>query len=188
VVAAVGATGCATTGLAWVHEPESGVDLSPPGDARPESKSEAPQAARPGSNAPRTQENLALASDIEEAPAARRLDHTITLGETTGASGSTAEPSERSSGQPVVVNIYNYVGAAPQPVYAPAYGVVQGGYPVVGARAFGARSVTVQPGSSGTVRPGMDWAPPPSYGPAFPYRMGPSSPWVGDGSERARSR
>jgi hypothetical protein len=87
----------------------------------------------------------------------------------------------------LVVNIYNYVGSAPQPVYASAYGY-GAGYPVVGARTIGARSVTVQPGASGTVQPGMDWAPPPSYGPAFPYRMAPSSPWVGDGSTRTRNR
>jgi hypothetical protein len=173
--------GCTKTGLAWVHEPESGVDLSPPADARPES----PQSARSGAR--QANENLALTADVEDAQPARRLDHTITLGETVGASGMTDDVATRQGGQaPVVINIYNYVGA-PQPVYAPSYGYGVG-YPVVGARSIGARAVTVQPGSTGTIRPGMDWAPPPSYGPAFPYRMGPSSPWAGDGSDRGRGR
>lgn len=172
----VGAAGCATTGLAWVQEPESGVDLSPPsGDgAKPAAELAAARASGP-----------------QAVPGAvRRIDRTITLGETTVVPTASSEgrAPQGTSSSPVVVNIY--VASAPAPIYGPAYGVVSGVSSFGGAGSVGARSIgasTVGASTSSSMRPGMDWTPAPSYGPAFPYRMGPSSPWVGDGTDRTRS-
>ncbi len=154
IAAPLGAAGCATTGLAWVHEPESGADLSAPTEVFVE----APPAS----------------------PSVRRLDHTITLGETTSLTAVNGEPVDPrgSAPSPAVINIY--VGSAQPAFYGPAYGVVTGVSRFDGVRTQAARATAL--------RPGLDWAPPPSYGPAFPYRMAPSSPWSGDGSERTRGK
>jgi len=166
LAALLGGAGCATTGLAWVHEPESGIDLSPPSD----------DAAR---SAGTVAAPAAFAEPAQRAPSARRIDHTITLGETTGLTAVSGEAAAQTGGapSPVVINIY--VSPGSPAVYAPAYGVATGATRFVGARSQAHGAVAL--------RPGLDWAPPPSYGPAFPYRMAPSSPWVGDGSERTRS-
>jgi hypothetical protein len=162
----VGAAGCATTGLAWVHEAESGVDLSPP-----------VQGATPMAPVPWSP---VLAEGLQDAPAPRRIDRTITLGETTGVTGTNGEAvDQRSNPSPVVINIY--VASPPPAGYGPVYGVA------AGDTRFGG-SVRPQAGRAVALRPGLDWAPPPSYGPAFPYRMAPSSPWNGDGSDRTRGK
>jgi len=121
--------------------------------------------------------------DLTQGPQgpARRIDHTITLGETTAASSSSSEIADRPSNQaaPTVINIY--VASSPEVGYGPVYGVPVYG---VGAGVSGARGARSSVARSTTMQPGRDWTPPPSYGPAFPYRMAPSSPWNGDGSER----
>lgn len=178
LAALCGAAGCATTGLAWVHEPESGVDLSPPSD----DAAKAPRAEMSAVGAGALP--AAFTGAPQGPPAPRRLDHTITLGETTALTASSGEAIAPPGGaqSPVIINIYVTPGSPA--VYGPAYGVAIGGVGTGFPRFAGARS---QAARAVAMRPGLDWAPPPSYGPAFPYRMGPSSPWTGDGSERSRS-
>src|SRR5260370_1899632 len=87
-------TACArTTGLAWVNEPESGGDLTPPVSP---SESERP------------------VSLPEQAPPRRRLDHAITLGASefdTGSYGTPAQPVDARA--PTIVNVYITPGAMP---------------------------------------------------------------------------
>src|SRR4051812_15640199 len=100
MAAVLGVAGCAATGLAWVHEPESGVDLASPTEEAPKgSRREGVQVTDPGT-----------AQDLAQSPQApvRRIDRTITLGETTAASGAGGEIADRPSNPaaPVVVNVY----------------------------------------------------------------------------------
>src|SRR5262245_60562336 len=78
------ATGCATTGLAWVHERESGVELTPP---EPPSESSARTAA-PVNDPPA---NASMEEPVDTSH--HRLDRTITL-------GGTAESSVRAYDAP----------------------------------------------------------------------------------------
>jgi hypothetical protein len=157
-VAVLGATGCATTGLAWVHERESGVDLTPPEP----SNEVARRAPDPPSPTP--------VIDTYADPSHRRLDRTITLGGTTESSVRPYAPTPAADPRGVaVVNVY----VNQPPAYGASYGYGYASPVVVAPRAT---MVRTQPA---TVRPGLDWPAVPSYGPAFPYRMGPASPWDG---------
>src|SRR5437764_8280143 len=106
--------GCATTGLGWVNEPESGGDVASP-------------SSDPISSPPR--QTFYAAEGVQVAPpvqrsAHRRLDHTITLGEVTVLD---ARPEPPPVPQGSVVNIYVSPSAP-----APGYGGYVTGY------AFGA--------------------------------------------------
>jgi hypothetical protein len=187
VAATLVLTGCGTTsGLAWVHEPESGVDMSPPSGDPSTQRARAPAVAGARSEADeRAELRAAMAEDM--APP-RRIQRTITLGETTDTPTYTAAAAAPpGAAAPVTVNVY--INQAPPLAYGPGYGYVTtgglaGGF-VRAPRAEVARAAAVPPAA---MRPGLDWAPPPAYGPAFPYRMGPSSPWQGDGTDRVRAR
>jgi len=164
-------TGCATTGLAWVNEPESGVDLSKPSpiaDSAPSAQAD-PSAA------------IARTEALTEPQGPYRLDRTVTLGEVTEAGTAPSQPGPSPS--PMVVNVYVNAPAA-LPVYAPFYVSSTGFRPSSFARdgAGNVRSMT----SAGALRPGQNWAPPPTYGPMFPYATAPASPWAGDGTRRSR--
>ena len=100
MAAMLGVAGCGTTGLAWVHEPESGVDLTSP----TEEAAKGPSRESVRVTDPATAPDLAQSS---QGPV-RRIDCTITLGETTTASGVGGEVADRPNNPaaPVVVNIY----------------------------------------------------------------------------------
>src|SRR6478609_7283833 len=87
MAAMLGVAGCATTGLAWVHEPESGVDLTSPTE----------EAAKGPSREGAHVTDPVAATDLAQSPQApvRRIDRTITLGETTTASGVGGEVADR---------------------------------------------------------------------------------------------
>jgi hypothetical protein len=159
--------GCATTGLGWVNEPESGGDVAPP-------------SSDPISSAPRQAfypaEGVAVAPSVQRS-AQRRLDHTITLGEVTVLD---ARPEAAPSPQGSVVNIY-VSPSAPAPGYAgyvTGYGFATAPFANVPIR--GVRVNTAAP----PMRPGLDWPSVPSPGTPFPYRTAPASPWEGSTSRR----
>jgi hypothetical protein len=153
------ASGCATTGLAWVHERESGVDLTPP-----EAPSEAASTTR--TNPPLVEEPVANGP-----PARPRLDRTITLGGTTESSVRRYE-TPAASGDPRTTIVNVYVNQMPSTAYGYAYGYAS---PVVVA----SPAMAVRTQAPAALRPGLDWPAVPNYGPAFPYRTGPASPWSG---------
>lgn len=160
--------GCATTGLGWVNEPESGVDLTAPSSGSALDLSTSPVSLEPatGSGTPSRRSSQ------------RRLDHTITLGEVTvlDARPIPAPPSRDAT----VVNIY--VSPSPQvPPYS-GYGASYGiaAFPLTSVPAGSIRVNTASP----PMRPGLDWPAVPSHGAPFPYRTAPASPWDGDGSRR----
>jgi hypothetical protein len=163
------AAGCATTGLGWVNEPESGVDLSPPA-----------QTTRVETGNYRTM-NAALPRETyaQPRPESRpRLDHSVTLGEVTTFDARPPDPVAGTS-TPTVVNVY--VTPSAQPGYV-GYGSGFG----LGAPIFtGARTAVPIATSSTTMRPGLDWPAVPSHGPTFPYRTAPAPMWEG---ERTRGR
>jgi hypothetical protein len=161
--------GCATTGLGWVNEPESGVDLNPPPSG---SASEMPVSK------PVYPEPAAETVAPPQRSSHHRLDHTITLGEVT-VLDSRPEPAPPSR-DATVVNIY-VSPSAPVPAYA-GYGASY----AFGAAPFAnvpARSIRVNTASP-PMRPGLDWPAVPNHGAPFPYRTAPASPWDGDGSRR----
>jgi hypothetical protein len=155
------ATGCATTGLAWVHERESGVDLTPP---------EAPSETAP---ATRVSPPLVEEPVANRAPARPRLDRTITLGGTTESSARRYE-APVASGDPRTTIVNVYVNQMPPTAYGATYGY---GYasPVL----IAPPTMSVRTQAPAALRPGLDWPAVPNYGPAFPYRTGPASPWSG---------
>jgi hypothetical protein len=179
-VCAVSSTACATTtGLAWVHERESGVDLHPPTSHAAEFRRE-PRVPRwaPGSadfNRSESDPPIAAVQD----PPRHRLDHTVTLGGEASTPDRRAETTEPAGGQPVI-NIY-VTSAAPGPAYGAGYGAAYAfGVPLV---ATTTRNVPMQMATP-TLRPGLDWPAVPNPGPPFPYRTGPASPWTGENPRR----
>jgi hypothetical protein len=160
------ATGCGTTGLAWVHERESGVDMTPPA---PPSEGE-PHAAYPANEPPN--ESLAPPADRGH----QRLDRSITLGAT--EYGAQAYDAPLPYGDPRAPTIVNVYVSQPPGVYA--YGASYGYYASPSFVSPGFASVRAQPSAANTtMRPGLDWPAVPNPGPAFPYRTGPASPWSG---------
>jgi hypothetical protein len=165
--AALCATGCATTGLAWVHERESGVDLTPP---EPPSESAARTAAP--SNVTPPNDPIAPPPDSSH----RRLDRTITLGGTTESSVQAYDPAPPASDPrgTTIVNVY-----VNQPMGTP-YGAGYGyGYGYASPLVVAPRAAVVRTQAPTALRPGLDWPAVPNRGPAFPYRTGPASPWDG---------
>jgi len=165
-----GAWGCGATGLAWVHEPESGVDLGPPPASVPRAgsfRSDPPELAAATVAAPQSQ-------------ASRRLDRTITLGgEGTAVAALPSEGTTDARSSTTIVNVY--VGS---PASTPAYYGTFGPSFATAVPSFGvARTVAVQ-GMAPSLRPGLDWPAVPNHGSSFPYRTAPASPWDGDGSRR----
>jgi hypothetical protein len=159
------ASGCGATGLAWVHERESGVDLSPP--TAPSESTARP--ADPSNVYPATDP----AAQPAESSGPHRLDRTITLGGTTEASAR-AYDAPTAAGNPAATTIVNVYVNQPGMAYGTSYGY---GYasPVVVAP----RSAIVRTQAPAALRPGLDWPAVPNHGPAFPYRTGPASPWDG---------
>jgi hypothetical protein len=160
------ATGCATTGLAWVHERESGVDLSPPDP--------------PSEGAPSARVSPPLVDEpvAERAAPRPRLDRTITLG---GSAESSAPPYDAAvaTGDPRPTTVVNvYVNQMPGVAYGASYGY---GY---ASPLFVAPPVTAVRTQAAALRPGLDWPAVANHGPAFPYRMGPASPWDGASPRR----
>jgi hypothetical protein len=179
-VIASGAHGCTKTGLAWVNEPESGVDLEPP-SPRPASES-VPRPADPS-------EAARPAALVAEGAAAAhpRLDRTITLGgELAFPTQAETSSAATSNGPTNIVNVY-VMPSAPSFAYGSTYGSVYGtGFYSGGSAFFPARTIGAAqvPAAQPALRPGLDWPSVPNHGPAFPYRMGPASPWEGTDPRR----
>jgi hypothetical protein len=169
--------GCASTGLAWVNEPEGGVDLRPPSQAaRAEMRSYRPIGSRSAAETFVEPETFG-----QTRPASHpRLDHTVTLGEQMMATA--APPPVESSSGPSVVNVY--VTQSPNTGYGTGYGpgyVV--GAPLAGPLFTDAR--TVNPNSTTAImRPGLDWPRVPNHGPVFPYRTAPAPAFEGERTRR----
>ncbi|MFZ5892082.1 MAG: hypothetical protein ACOY0T_13585 [Myxococcota bacterium] len=142
----------ATTGRAWVHEPEN-----PNSDADVAAVRELEPMPEPVSLPPVQDSNQSL-----DAPRPR-LSRTISLGQSDTAFVRPA-PVTTATQPPVVVNIVNYQ-AAPYAGY---------GYPLT----YRGSAPLATPRSSGGVPAlGQDWARPPSYGPTFPFRSAPAPAW-----------
>jgi len=179
---AVSSAACATTGLAWVNERESGVDLHPPSSRAAEFRG-APPGRRLAScstdcNRSEWDPPAAAAQDLPR----HRLDHTVTLdGEASGADRR-ADATQAAGGQPII-NIY-VTSAAPGPAYGAGYGAYAFGVPLgVPLVATTSRNASMQTAAP-ALRPGLDWPSVPNPGPAFPYRTGPASPWTGENPRR----
>jgi hypothetical protein len=161
--AALAVTGCATTGQAWVQQPENALSMTASPELEPRVTAEPVGAIEP--------------SPLSGEAPRRRLDHVVSLGEgaASAAPPSSAVGGPSSATTPVVVNIVSY--AAPSygyaPGYAPAYSSV--GYRPTSAGVSRVAPVNIAPG--GTPPLGHDWQAPRSYGPNFPYHTGPASPW-----------
>jgi hypothetical protein len=176
-LAASALAGCTKTGLAWVNEPESGVDLEPPSPRSPNESIPRPadpaEAARPAAQVvdPGVPDNRP------------RLDRTITLGgESAFGAREERTSAETSSGPTNVVNVY-VMPSAPSFAYGSSYG---GFYAPRGGAFLPAQTIgsARAPAAPAALRPGLDWPSVPNHGPAFPYRMGPASPWEGTDPRR----
>lgn len=172
--------GCATTGQAWVQEPENALNLT--GAPALEHMASVDRAT------------LSVAHAAEPAPVAaddaprHRLDHVVSLGESEASAPPPAPNSSAPLGAPgpVVVNIVNYT----PPSYGYPIGYVRP-YPAAAHRPLGPssservsnvpqRDVPRSATPRTPTREG-NWVTPPSHGPSFPFRSAPASPW-----ERAR--
>jgi hypothetical protein len=162
-----------------VNEPESGVDLTPPSQGpNAELRGDRPVERRP-----------AIASFADARPSSHpRLDHSVTLGETT--TFDARSEAARYSQVPTVVNVYVTPSGAPGYAgYGAAYGFASPFF--VGSRTVGPAAIfrTMSPAANSSItstsRPGLDWPAVPSHGPSFPYRTAPAPSWEG---ERSRQR
>jgi hypothetical protein len=145
----------ATTGRAWVHEPEdanldtdaayAALDLEPVPGSVPEAQEQMSDAPRP------------------------RLAHVVSLGQSESSAPRPTAPAAPGCTTPsVVVNVVNYGCAR----YAAGYG-----YPLTYRTTTNDSAPPRASSSSSTPSLGQDWARPPSYGPSFPWHTGPASPW-----------
>jgi hypothetical protein len=185
---AVSSTACATTtGLAWVNERESGVELRPPSSHAAEFHTRRPLRTWASGSADCNMSESDPSCVARQNPPRRRLDHTVTLGGEASGADRRADPTETAGGQPII-NIY-VTSAAPGPAYGAGYGAVYPfGVPLVATTgvplvATTARNVSMQMAAP-ALRPGLDWPAVPNPGPAFPYRTGPASPWTGENPRR----
>lgn len=160
VLASLALSACAaTTGRAWVHEPE---------DANLDT--DAAYAVRDLDPAPGSLTPIPQASAAESVDAPRpRLAHVVSLGQSESGAARPALAAATPAPPGVVVNIVNY-GSAP---YSAGYG-----YPLsYRTSSAGASAAPPAAASGGAPALGQDWSRPPSYGPAFPWKTGPASPW-----------
>lgn len=147
--AALGVCGCAaTSGSAWVRQPDSGAFSVEAHDR---------VVGEP------------LVAESDNLPRARpRLASTITLGEihaTYPEHTSSAPSAERA---PVSVTINNYVTTIPNGYYGTPF--VAHHYGDGGARPHPAPRVA-------PTHPGQDWPAVPNHGTSFPFKTAPASPW-----------
>ncbi len=167
VIAATSLAACATSGHAWVQEPEPGWSAA--GNER--GYADALAVASPN-------EASLVTPDPAFAPRPR-LARVVSLGESStarepSAAAALAAPSAAPAAPTVVVNIVNHAGRG----YAPG-AVYTSAAPLYRSHRVAAPTVTRPSPATPPAKPplGGDWRTPASYGPMFPYHSAPASSW-----------